>query len=447
MEVVAQTICPVCKRPLSAAYREREGSVFFEMNCAEHGAFSSIAAENAEDYKRWMKYRSVTVPPKRAITRGGANADECPLHCGTCENHLMTACCVLIDVTERCNQHCPYCFARADEDAADDPPLETIERWYERLLELGEERTFNIQLSGGEPTVRDDLPAIVKLGRDKGFEYIQLNTNGRRLGEEEGYARELKAAGLSTVFLQFDGTDDAINIALRGEPLLDVKHAAIERCREAGLPVTLVPTVVGGVNERDVGNMIDFMLSRLNVIKGIHFQPVSYFGRYPGDGPGDKRVTMFSVMRAIEEQTGGCIRREGLVPISTGHQLCCFCGNFLREQDGRLTSLMGEVQKEEGVACCCGAEPSPLEIIRKDRDFVLNKWIIGAADAEVDTGQPLSLDDALAYLRGNMFTISGMAFMDSGNLDAERLKRCRVQVFSADERLIPFCAYNSLYRR
>ncbi|MDR1029192.1 MAG: radical SAM protein [Clostridiales Family XIII bacterium] len=466
--LTVQTICPVCKRPLAASYAERDGSVFFETRCPDHGAFSSVVAEQAEDYARWMERRSVAVPPKQAMTRGahGATAlfggtgsepenTECPLHCGTCENHLMTACCVLLDVTERCNQHCPYCFARAGDDAAADPSLEDIARKYERLLELGEERAFNIQLSGGEPTVRDDLPSIIEIGRKKGFEYIQLNTNGRRLGEEAGYADALKRAGLTTVFLQFDGTDDAIYTALRGEPLLDIKCAAIENCRKAGLPVTLVPTVVSGVNVTDIGNMVDFMLARLNVVKGIHFQPVSYFGRHPGvpDDPRD-RVTMFAVMREIERQTGGRIRRDALVPISTGHQLCCFCSNFLRERNGALTSILSEAQKKEGVSCCCETEPDPLSVIRKDRDFVLNKWVVDADDAPAassrlhdDGDESLSLDEALSYIKRNMFTISGMAFMDQSNLDAERLKRCRVQVFSEDERLIPFCAYNSVYRR
>ncbi|MDR2156633.1 MAG: radical SAM protein [Clostridiales Family XIII bacterium] len=512
--LTVQTICPVCKRPVAASYQAREDAVFFEAVCPDHGPFSALVAEQAEDYARWMKHRTVTVPPKRAITRGkrridvqngaeapfnagvqafGAEAPfnagvqafdadaglfdtDCPLHCGTCENHLMTACCVLLDVTERCNQHCPYCFARAGEACAEDPSLKTIAGLYDRLLDLGEERTFNIQLSGGEPTVRDDLPAIVKLGRDKGFAYIQLNTNGKRIGEEPGYAAALKTAGVSAVFLQFDGTTDAIHTALRGEPLLGVKCAAIDNCRKARLPVTLVPTVVQGVNLHDIGNMVDFMLSRLDVIKGIHFQPVSYFGRHPGlpRDPRD-RVTMFAVMRETERQTGGRIRCDDLAPISTGHPLCCFCGNFLREQNGELRSLIDKTQKEEGLSCCCETAPNPIEIIRRDRDFVLNKWMVGADESgrtgpDADDGgaaerdargtprrkrtasgaeqepAPLSLDEALAYLRGNMFTISGMAFMDRGNLDAERLKRCRVQVFSKDERLIPFCAYNSIYR-
>jgi uncharacterized radical SAM superfamily Fe-S cluster-containing enzyme len=279
-------------------------------------------------------------------------------------------------------------------------------------------------------------------------------------------------------------------MALRNEPLFEIKCAAIENCRKAGLPVTLVPTVVRGVNLHDIGNMVDFMLSRLNMVKGIHFQPVSYFGRHPGvpRDPRD-RVTMFAVMRETEKQTNGRIRYDDLIPISTGHQLCCFCSNFLREKNGRITSLISETQKEEGISCCCEAEPDPLAIIRKDRDFVLNKWVVDTSEnarratddasatkeaqasllaegtertartvqtegtgrderdaKDAETPLPMSLDEALSYLRSNTFTVSGMAFMDRGNLDAERLRRCRVQVFSEDERLIPFCAYNSIYR-
>jgi hypothetical protein len=173
---------------------------------------------------------------------------------------------------------------------------------------------------------------------------------------------------------------------------------------------------------------------------------------------------MFSVMHAISEQTSGLIDYDALIPITTGHQLCCFCSSFLRENDGRLTSLVGDRQKEEGASCCCDAAPDPLDIIKKDRDFVLNKWVAGESAGNVQNAfpvdddkrniagesradnEPLSFDDALNYLRNNMFSLSGMAFMDGETLDAERLKRCRVQVFTEDGRLVPFCAYNSIYR-
>lgn len=466
---IVQSICPICHKPIKAEYVSEQNGVVLRKICKEHGEFVALVSEYEEDYSNWMEFASVNVPPKVSITKGEKN--ECPLHCGTCEEHLMTACCVLLDITERCNQKCPYCFASANEDPSKDPTLERIESHYDRLMELGETRPFNIQLSGGEPTVRDDLPQIIKMGREKGFDYIQLNTNGKRLAEEQGYAKKLKDAGVTTVFLQFDGTTDDIYLELRAEPLLKIKLKAIEECKKARIPVTLVPTVVKDVNLHNIGAMVDFMLKNLNVVKGIHFQPVSFFGRHPEDDF-ENRVTMFSVMREIEKQTSGKIKRDELVPISTGHQLCCFCANFLRERDGSLKSLMSSEQKDEGMACCCG-EPDPEEIVRKDRDFVLNKWEVSddyeqdccsdrtefeknecCLDVETanvenccaNNDEPQSFDEALAYLRNNMFTISGMAFMDKSNLDAERLKRCRVQVFTDDQRLIPFCGYNSIYR-
>jgi uncharacterized radical SAM superfamily Fe-S cluster-containing enzyme len=468
-------------------------------------------------------------------------ASECPMHCGVCEDHLMTACCVLIDVTARCDQGCPWCFAHAGEGDADEPSLAEIGRWYDRLTELGEERPFNIQISGGEPAVRDDLPEIVALGRAKGFEYIQLNTNGRRLGAEDaaGYGRQLRSveaagyggaevgeayaqrladAGLTTVFMQFDGVTDAVYRELRGEPLLDAKLRAIENCAKVGLPVTLVPTIVKGVNifepssdvhVGEIGGIVDFMLANLGTVKGIHFQPASFFGRHPSQTessaartelhPG--RITMFAVMSEIERQTNGRIKGADLLPITTGHPLCCFCANFLRDPDGRLAPTATDAQRESGMACCDSAGPDdaqscctptqdPLEIIRRDRDFVLNKWAGGeqrpagqpatiapparqaqkhlepampapcppaserpnteqpatAPQTQPDSGAAMSFDEAISWFRRNMFTISGMAFMDSSNLDAERLKRCRVQYYTPDDRLIPFCAYNTKYR-
>lgn len=462
-----QSICPVCHKSVKAEYIKKEGKIYLNKTCDEHGEFSVLVSEFPDDYSKWMEFNSVSVPPKYPITQG--KKDECPLHCGTCEEHLMTACCVLLDITERCNQKCPYCFASANEDPSNDPSLAQIESHYDRLIELGETRPFNIQLSGGEPTVRDDLPEIIKMGREKGFEYIQLNTNGKRIAEEPGYAQLLKDAGVTTVFLQFDGMNDEINMALRNENLLATKIKAIEECKIARIPVTLVPTIVKDVNLDNVGEMFEFMLKNLNVVKGIHFQPVSFFGRHPEADiheENENRVTMFNLMREIEKQTDGLIKREELVPISTGHQLCCFCANFLKERDGSITSLMSNEQKDEGMDCCC-SEPDPEEIVRKDRDFVLNKWEVSdsvdcctaesndccssesndcCTESKPANDEPQSFDEALHYLRNNMFTVSGMAFMDSSNLDAERLKRCRVQVFTDDQRLIPFCAYNSIYR-
>lgn len=490
-----QSICPICHKALKAAYVSDRGKVYLIKTCLEHGEFESFVAENEQEFLKWIQHPVINVPPKKPQTTGvpiASSTDEglgshCPLHCGTCENHLQTACCVLIDITERCNQHCPYCFARAEEDATGDLSLDDIEKKYDLLLELGEERPFNIQLSGGEPTVREDLPEIIEMGQKKGFEYIQINTNGRRLATEPGYARILKKAGATVIYLQFDGTREDIYKALRGEPLLDIKKKAIANCRKAGLPVILVPTVVKEFNLGNVGEMMAFLLANIDAVKGIHFQPVSFFGRHPDKplvekgkwGDFENRVTMFDIMHEIEAQTAGKFKYDDFCPISTGHPLCCFYGTFRKERNGDIRSMISEETKKSGVSCC--STQTPLEVIKKDRDYVLNKWDLpeedccggadeescccdadggnadccsnvdtgdsgGAVTAEYDEPEVMDFDQFLLELKRNLFTVSGMAFQDSTNLDAERLKRCRVQVLSDDNRLIPFCAFNSIYR-
>jgi len=457
-----QSICPVCSAVSDAAYVEKAGSVYFVNRCTEHGETEVKVSDDVAEFLGWTDSPVVNIPPKTAVTKGVPG--ECPLHCGTCENHLQTACCILIDITERCNQHCPYCFAVSGREKHDahEPSLTEMDRKFDLLLELGEERPFNIQLSGGEPTVRDDLPEIISLAREKGFEYIQINSNGRRIGEEEDYARVLKEAGASVIFMQFDGTDDDIYMTMRNEPLLAVKKKAVENCRKAGLAVTLVPTVVNGVNSQDIGNMMDFLLENIDVVKGIHFQPVSYFGRYPGSGDSG-RINMFRVLREIEKQTK-IFRYEDFCPIATGHPLCCFYSTYMKTGENSVKCMLSPKAADQGVDCCGGAcgggSADSLEIIKKDRDYVLNKWDLpepekirpGEKEKKdgsdvLDISGPVDMDEFIKYYRRNTFTVTGMAFMDNMDLDAERLKRCRVQQLTEDDRLIPFCAYNSIYRR
>lgn len=436
MSPMAETysVCPVCLKRIKAAYVKKEGGVYLEKECPEHGRFSCLASRAVADFESWQT-ESINIPPKAALRP----ADKgCPHDCGPCPEHLQTACCVLIDLTERCNQHCPVCFASASVDQKREPDLAEIERKYEELIRLSEERKFNIQLSGGEPTVRDDLPEIVKLAKAKGFEYVQLNTNGKRIGQEEGYAQVLKEAGVDAVFMQFDGLSEAVYRQLRNEDLLEIKKKAIENCRRARLPVALVPTIARGVNDQEIGGLIQFMLDNVDTVKGLHFQPLSFFGRYPKNYSEEQRFTMFDVIDEIQRQTGGAFSKADLKPISTGHALCCFYGNYARQADGSI--ICTSTRKKEPAGCCeaqpCCPPLIPLEVIAKDRDFVLNKWKV--ADRASQDG----FDAFLNHMRENSFTLTGMAFQDAMSLDAERLKRCRVQVLTEDRRLVPFCAYN-----
>jgi uncharacterized radical SAM superfamily Fe-S cluster-containing enzyme len=304
-----------------------------------------------------------------------------------------------------------------------------------------------IQLSGGEPTVRDDLPAIIELGRSLGFPFIQVNTNGLRIAEEQNYASVLRQAGAASVFLQFDGADDGIYRSLRGRPLYDVKRRAIERCAKNNIGVVLVPTLVPGVNTHTIGDTIKLALELSPVVRGVHFQPAGYFGRGPDVPDNSLRLTLPDIMRAIEEQTDGLMRVEDFSPPGWENSLCSFHGTFLPKPDGNLHALTGH-----GAGGCCTTEGSDTHAVSftarqwsapvREQGLSITKGAASSAptvccDAEVDT-----LDGFLERVKTRMLSISCMAFQDVWNLDLERARDCCIHVVAPDGRMIPFCLYN-----
>lgn len=446
------SVCPHCLA-LVPAYRVTEGtSVFLEKECPEHGFFRVRVWDGKPDYKNWNKPRITSGPSScaTAVNKG------CPYDCGLCAEHRQQTCCVLLEITERCNLACPVCFASSGKSNAGDPGMEEIEGWYRMLMERG--GPFNIQLSGGEPTVRDDLPEIINLGVFMGFSFIQLNTNGIRIADERGYAEKLRDAGLSCVFLQFDGVTDDVQRCLRGADLMLLKLKALDNCAKAGLGVVLVPTLVPGLNTGDIGRIIRLALDNLPHVRGVHFQPVSYFGRFPGSTR--ERITIPEIIREIERQTGGAMKMENFVPPGGENPYCSFHGNFVQMPDGTLKPWN---QKNE-TGCC--SKPLPVtDGSRKARIFVAKQWtspaccdnktvaLEGLSRSSAPGINTESLDIFLERVKTHTICISGMAFQDAWTLDLDRLKECIIHVVSRDGRLIPFCAYNltsengiSLYR-
>jgi len=427
------SVCPECLARIPAQRVQRGDDVYLRKVCVTHGTFETIVWRGQPAYTDWARPK-IPAHPKKPFTpidRG------CPFDCGLCAEHRQHTCTALLEVTQRCDLRCPFCFASSGTATAPEPDLSTIEFWYRRLLEAG--GPYNIQLSGGEPTLRDDLPDIAALGKSLGFEFIQLNTNGVRLAQDPGYVKRLKQAGLSSVFLQFDGTRDAIFQQMRGVKLLDRKRAAIEHCAAHDLGVVLVPTLVPGVNTDDLGNIIDFALQYFPAVRGVHFQPVSYFGRYPQAPADADRITIPEVMRAIEAQTQGRIKVENFTTSGCENALCSLHGNFVVMPNGDLRPWT----QPTNAGCCA---PQPAEVgAAKTRNFVATYWSstanIVSPDA-IGTSPFGEWDVFLARTKTHTFCISGMAFQDAWNLDLDRLRDCCIHTVSPDGRLIPFCAYN-----
>jgi uncharacterized radical SAM superfamily Fe-S cluster-containing enzyme len=349
---------------------------------------------------------------------------------------------------------CPYCFA-GSSNAGTDPGMAVIENWLRRLLAAG--GPFNLQLSGGEPTLRDDLPEIITLARALGFGFVQLNTNGLRLAQDEHYLRRLKTAGLGCVFLQFDGVEEKAYERIRGRALLESKTAALRHCAEQQMGVVLVPTLVPGVNTQQIGDIIRFAIECIPAVRAVHFQPVSYFGRYPRQPSDSDRITIPEVLQQIEVQTGGVIKASDLRPPSAENAHCSFQGKFDLQPGGELSPSANAAPG----GCCApkdfagnatalvqlgGAAPAPGEQARRSQRFVARQWAFPETPSPsmVEQNAIMKVDALDAFLERSKFSlsISGMAFQDAWNLDLERLRDCFLHVAGPEGKLVPLCAYN-----
>jgi len=434
-----QSVCPVCLRVIEARRTVgKDGCVYLEKTCPEHGDFSTLIWEgSAEDYKKWDAPNSAKDTPPKALPK----MDGCPYDCGLCEEHERPGCCVLLELTNRCNLNCPVCFASAGKSAPSDLSMEEIAAQYDMLMARG--GPFNIQLSGGEPTVRDDLPEIIALGREKGFSFFQLNTNGLRMADEPGYAQRLRDAGVSCAFLQFDGLKDETYRTLRGRALFKTKLRAIENCAKAGLPVVLVPTVAGGVNDGEMGGILRFAADRMPYVRGVHFQPVSYFGRCSLPVP-EHRLTIPRLLSLIEAQTNGLMKAADFGGGGAESPYCSFHASYMKTPDGSLRALPRRRSQ-----CCCVKSSEA-------RDFVSRQWgfkKLKLREKRAETGTD-SLDVFLEKAAESTFTVSGMLFQDAWTLDLDRLRRCYICEADTEKGMVPFCAYNltaidgkALYRK
>lgn len=421
-----KSVCPVCLRVLEAQKTVGEHGIYLNKTCPEHGAFSALIWEGSiKEYFMWNGESSAIDPP----VNGKEPQRGCPNDCGLCSAHLRKGCCMLLELTRRCNLECPVCYASAGK-CGDDPNIEDIERQYDFLMAHG--GPFNIQLSGGEPTLREDLPEIIWLGRQKGFTFFQLNTNGIRLAAEPDYAKSLKAAGLNTVFLQFDGMSDAVYEALRGRPLLREKLAAIESCAAAGLGIVLVPVIAPGVNEEEAGGILRLAMTRMPYVRGVHFQPLNYFGRCALKRA-ERPVTIPRMLRLIEKQTEGMMKYADFCGGGAESPYCSFHASYMRRGDGSLR-LLGR----RGGSCCATSDDS--------RSSVAGQWSWAEGDTEAaqkkSGAETASLDEFLEYARRNTFAVSGMVFQDAYDLDLERLMRCHICEVDPRHGMVPFCAYN-----
>jgi 7,8-dihydro-6-hydroxymethylpterin dimethyltransferase len=435
------SLCPYCLRRISAQRITENDAVYLEKQCPEHGDLPKtiLWRNDSVPYDAWKKSRAVIRGPRQFMTD---SVHGCPYDCGICPSHKQDTCTAIIELTYRCNISCSICFASANTTPQPDPDYDQIIQILSELRDYGS--PVPIQLSGGEPTLRDDLPQIVASAREMGFDHIQVNTNGIRLAEDIRYGEALKEAGVTVFFLQFDGITADVYRNLRGTDLLPIKLKAIQRCSELKIGVILVPTLVRSINFGEIGAVIHFAKEWIPTVKGVHFQPMAYLGRYPNAPQNKDRVLLTDILKAIEDQTAGELKIENLIPPGCEEPHCSFSSLSVLSEDGVLapTTHFGPVPFQRG--------PFNTDSAEKSRKFVRQHWKYREPDQENVQKQccspgtccdPFQAIDGFERILSHSLCISGMAFQDAWNIDLERLQRCCVQVARPGKKLIPFCAY------
>ncbi len=311
------SVCPECIRIIPGLIEEDEmGIIRLRKRCPDHGNFSDIISLHADYYKWSQTFLAPGTPIDRDKLCTTNTGEICPLDCGTCARHKTSPILSLIDITNKCNLQCPICFANAAVTGnVIEPTYEEIIQILKHLRSLRPNPSLAVAFTGGEPTLRADLPELIREAYHLGFLQLVLITNGLKFKDLD-YCRELMETGLQTIYLQFDGTTPEPWLKTRGVNLWPLKQRIIQNFRKVGFDsVVLVPTIVRGVNDHEIGNIIQFAIDNIDIIRCVNFQPVSLCGRIPPDQLAEMRINVSDLIHLISDQTNGLIHKKVWYPI------------------------------------------------------------------------------------------------------------------------------------
>ncbi|MEM2561243.1 MAG: radical SAM protein [Candidatus Bathyarchaeia archaeon] len=476
MKRKTESICPECLRKIDAEIINKDGKILIEKNCPEHGRFEAVHWQSPEVYNFVEKFDFF----KLFFECKKQDFSKCPSSCGLCGGHISRTVIGVIDLTKRCDLKCSICFASFSNPGQQEryePSKQEIFKMLDFLSSL-DPKPPSVLFSGGEPLLRDDIDEIIEYAHKLKFMTI-IATNGLKIVEEPYLAAKLKKSGLNIVYLQFDGFNDEMYEKLRGRRLLEEKLKVIEECRKYDIEVILVPTLIKGMNDKEIGRIIRFTAENSDIIRGVVFQPIAYTGRAT-NGFIHKNWTDNNFAEEVEEQTNGEIKAKDLFPLSIMTPPLMVMRRFMKKpwplfscspycgivnwiyvsKDGRLLPINRILNFEkffkELMELSINIDSrSNIEILL--RLFIASLRSLNWSVVRREIGivnffrTVLRLHISPSYkslgdIRRRIFLLGCMAFMDRYNFDINRLRRCVIHFVTPDLNIVPFCAYNNVYR-
>ncbi len=454
---------------------ERDGEVWMQKTCEQHGFFEDQMAMDVDFLRRIEK-----LYPGRDYR---IEKDELHDH-GTSSIRYGRGAVLTVDLTNRCNMMCEPCFMDANQVGyVHELTWEDIQQVLDDAASVRPKRQLSVQFSGGEPTMSPYFLDAVAHARKLGYFAIQAATNGIRFAQDVDFAHQAADAGMRLAYLQFDGTTNEANSHRKVGNLFDVKLRAIQNLHAAGIDVTLVTTIVNTVNNDEVVPIIKFAVENIDKINAVSFQPVSFTGRDEAISDEDRkaqRYTLSHLAHDIHDRLGITEPQRDWFPLSASGPISDLMDHLKGSQAewgslkcgchpncGISTMLLVNEETQEMVPLCDvldveqfledlkkindSARPKPAMIAQVALSMFRNFKADSAPDdlslldllriMDGHTGRRMGLSKVARY-KWRMLLIAGMWFQDLFNYDFRRTEMCIIP-YATQVGEVSFCAYNT----
>ena len=460
---------------IKASIVEEDGRILMRKDCPKHGRFEDVMSIDPAFFRRLetMYPGRDFVIPKDGLHEHGSSSIKYG------RGAVLT-----IDLTNRCNMMCNPCFMDANQVGyVHELEWEDVKKLLDDAASIKPRRQLSVQFSGGEPTISPHFLQAVRYAREIGYFSIQCATNGIRFAQDEEFAKAAAEAGLRFAYLQFDGVGNENNQHRKVGNLYDVKLRAIENLHEHGVDVTLVVTIINGINNDQVGEIIRFGLANIDKVTAVAFQPVSFTGRdedIDDETRQKQRYTLSHLAHDVKAQAGIGEPMRDWYPLSASgpfsdlkdllggletewgsfkcgcHPNCGIGTMLLVEESTRravtvpsildVDRLLSDIKgiTDSGRKKAWTALQVGLSVMRNLRPAGIPKGLTPWKVAKImdgHTGGKLGFAETNRY-PWRVFFIGGMWFQDLFNYDFRRTEMCIIP-YATQMGEISFCAYNT----
>jgi uncharacterized radical SAM superfamily Fe-S cluster-containing enzyme len=436
------SLCNECHRKIDAKVIFEGDKVYLTKRCIQHGFQKVLIADDVAYYKQIRNYNKASEYPRKPHTE---TVYGCPYDCGICPDHEQHSCLTLIEVTDRCNLTCPTCYANSSPTYGRHRDLQEINMMLDAIV-ASEGEPDVVQISGGEPTIHPDFFKILDLAKSKPIKHLMVNTNGIRIANDHDFARKLATYVPDfEIYLQFDSFEPRSLELLRGKDLTEVRMKALEILNELNLSTTLVVTLQKGVNDHEIGKIIDFALKQ-RCVRGVTFQPTQISGRLKNFNPQTDRLTNTAIRRKILEQTN-VFSSNDLIPVPCNPDALVM--GYALKTDAGVFPLTHLIDPEVLLN-------NSKNTIVYEQDATLHSHVMQmfSTGNSIDALEqkfhhllcclPNIVAPSLTY--NNLFRVIIMNFMDAYDFDVRSIKKSCVHIVDTNGKIIPFETMNLFYR-